>query len=144
MRLAVLTAALAAGACGSGTAPGNGASICTLIGCTDEFTATLHDTTGGLPSGKQVLTVTANGTTLTCSFTLPRPATGGITCPKGLTVSVVQAQTCVTSGTGQYQTLTCTPVAGKFNEVVAIVGSPTTLHVNQTVDGATYLDQTTT
>jgi hypothetical protein len=144
MRRALLTALLAAGAC-SGTTPGNGGSICTLIGCTDELTATLHDATGGLPSGKQVLTVMENGMTLTCSFTLPRPAQGGgITCPQGLTVTVVQAQTCVTSGDGTYQTQVCTPVAGKFNEVVAIVGSPTTLHVTQTVDGASYLDQTTT
>lgn len=47
-------------------------------------------------------------------------------------------------GTGQVQTQLCTPVAGKFDELVTLVGSPTTVHVTQTVGGATYLDETAT
>src|SRR5450432_902102 len=109
MRWAFATVVIALGGCGSSGPSGGGGSICTELGCTDQLMATLHDGSGGLPSGKQVLTVVANGTTLTCSFTLPRPANGAaVTCPKGLEVSIMQAQTCVTSGTGPYQTRLCT------------------------------------
>jgi hypothetical protein len=57
---------------------------------------------------------------------------------------VQQASSCVTSGSGQYQTQTCTPIAGKNDELVTVVGSPTTLHVVQTANGVTTLDETTT
>ncbi len=146
MRPGLVAAVIVLAACGgSDGTPGNGASICTTIACVDQLVATLHDASGGLPAGKQVLTVTANGATLTCSFTLPRPTqTTAITCPKGLQVLVQQSQSCVTSGTGQYQTQTCTPIAGKNDELVTVVGSPTTLQVVQTANGVTYLDETTT
>jgi len=141
MRMVPGLLAIALLGCGSNGAPGGGGSICTTIGCTDELTATLHDATGGLPAGKQVLTVTANGTTLTCSFTLPRAGGAGAeTCPKGLTVTIVQAQSCETTGAGA----TCTPIADQFQEKVTLVGSPTTVMVSQTVDGKSYLAETAT
>jgi hypothetical protein len=134
------------GGCGGGGAPGTGGSICTLIACVDQFAATLHDASGGLPNGKQVLTVVENGMTTTCSFTLPRTVGAGqistVTCPKGLQLQIMQAQMCQTSGTGQYQTTSCKPIAGKYTELLTITGSPTTIQVTQTVDGATWLDQT--
>jgi hypothetical protein len=130
--------------CGSGT-PGGGAHACGLVGCVDQFTATVQDANGSLPSGMQTLTVTADGATTTCSFTLPLATGGGaVTCPGGLQVLVRQGQTCVASGSGAYKTQSCTPDAGKLSEVVTLTGKPATLHFTQTVDGATALDQTLT
>jgi hypothetical protein len=148
MRGAMVAAVALLGACGSGT-PGGGSHACTLIGCEDQFTATVHDSNGGLPSGMHAITVTADGAILRCVFTvplatLPGGGTAGLNCPAGLQVQVIQRTTCVTSGTPNYQTQTCTPVAGKFNELIVVVGKPTSLHVTQTVDGATFLDQTVT
>jgi hypothetical protein len=139
MRFAWLAALLELGACGSGT-PGGGAHACTLIGCFDQFTATLHDANGGLPSGMQTLTVMADGATTTCSFTLPL-ASGMLPACPGLQVQVIQQMSCVTSGSGQYKMQSCTLVAGKFSEVVTLMGRPATVNLTQTSDGAKILDQ---
>ena len=70
--------------------------------------------------------------------------TTGINCPAGLRVQVTQKQSCVTSGSGQYQTVTCTPIPGKLDEVVVVPGKPVMVHAKQAVDGATFLDETVT
>jgi hypothetical protein len=147
MRWTLLLAAVWLGSCGSDTTPGGHA--CTLIGCVDQYTAQVSDASGGLPAGAYTLAVTADGAMTTCSFTLPLaklPSGGtmGIDCPSGLTVIITQGQTCTTMGTAQYQTQTCTPVAGELTETISIAGKPTTLHVTQTVNGATVLDQMVT
>jgi len=92
----------------------------------------------------QTLTVTADGATTTCSFTLPLAANQNPQCPSPLMVLVIQDRTCTTTGDGQYMTQTCTPVAGKFSEQVTLMGKPMTAHFTATVDGATYLDQMVT
>jgi hypothetical protein len=130
--------------CGAGSGPGGGGPACTLVGCSDQLTATLRDANGGLPSGMQTLSVTADGATTTCSFTLPLAANQSPQCPSPLMVVVIQDQTCKTSGTPQYMTQTCTPVAGKFSEQVSIMGKPTMARFTATVDGAPYLDETVT
>lgn len=144
MRIAGLVALLWVGACGLGPV-GSGARACGLVGCLDQFTATMQDANGALPAGAQTLTVTADGMTASCSFTLPLAmGSGQVTCPGGLQVLVRQAETCVSSSNSQTTTLTCTPVAGMFSEIVTITGKPTTIHLTQTVNGATALDQTLT
>jgi hypothetical protein len=143
MRLALWVGLVLTTSCGSGT-PFGGAHACGLVGCGDQFTATVQDANGSLPSGAQALTVMADGVTTTCSFTLPLATDGAADCPSGLQVLVLQAQTCVTSSNSQTKTQSCTPVAGKFAEIVTIAGKPATIHFTQTVNGATALDQTLT
>jgi hypothetical protein len=144
MRLAYWGALVVAlGGCGSGS--GSGPHACTLVGCADMLVVTLHDANGALPSGTQTITVTAGGATTTCTFTfLPATATGSgsPSCPVGLGVQISQATHCVSSGTPGYMTQTCTPVPGKFNEVVAIGSTPAMAHLTVAVDGTTYLDET--
>jgi hypothetical protein len=136
------------GACGAGL-PGGGAHACSDVGCEDQFTATVHDANGALPSGMHALTVTAGAAILRCVFTvplatLPGGGTAGLNCPAGLQVQVLPKTTCVTSTTPSSKMQACTPVAGKLDELIIIAGKPASLHVTQTIDGATYLDQTVT
>src|SRR5882672_2109682 len=126
-----LVAAASLAACSSG--PGAGSGACTEIGCQDQLTATIHDANGGLPAGMHVVEVTADGTTTSCSFTIPTTAI--IDCPTGLRVQVMQKQDCVSMGSGYYKTVTCTPIAGKFDEMVFVTGKPVTVAIKQTVDG---------
>jgi hypothetical protein len=146
MRIAYLSicasAALLA-SCGSGSGP-SGAHACTLVGCSDQLTATLRDANGSLPSGMQTLTVTADGATTMCSFTLPLAANQSPQCPSPLLVLVIQDRTCVTTGDGSYMMQTCTPVPGKFSEQIMLMSKPATVHFTATVDGTTYLDETVT
>jgi hypothetical protein len=109
------------------------------------FVVTLHDANGGLPAGMQTLTVTADGATTTCSFTLPLASgSGSPSCPTGPAVQITQAMSCVSTGTPGYMSQTCTPIAGKFSEVVTLSGMPAAVHVTVAVGGTTYLDDALT
>jgi hypothetical protein len=143
VRLAHCAALVLLVGCGKG-ALGGGARACTDIGCLDQFTATLARADGALPSGAQTLTVTASGATTTCSFTLPlaSPSGGSVDCPSGFQLFVLPAQSCTSTNDGGVATLSCTPIAGQFTEQLTILGTPTTVHVTQTSNGATLLDQT--
>jgi hypothetical protein len=124
--------------------------ICSLIGCQDQFHATIANTNGSFPSGTQVLDVTADGVTVSCTFQVP-PATaqpGGSTvapeCPSGLRVFIAQATTCTPTQTGSTTSLGCVPIAGHFFEDVTVSGKPAQLRVRLTVDGAVALDRSET
>jgi hypothetical protein len=143
--LAYLAALVCLGACGSGT-PSGAPKACTEIGCIDQFSATLATADGALPSGTQTLTVTADGTTVTCSFSLPLATGAGSvpSCPSALQLQIRQASTCMTTDDGTAKTRSCTPVAGQFSEVLTLVGTPAMVHVTQTSADATLVDQTVT
>jgi hypothetical protein len=143
MRLAHCAALMLLVGCGK-AAPGGGAHACTEIGCVDQFTATLARADGTLPSGAQKLTVTADGATTTCSFTLPpaSPSGGGVDCPSGFQLFVLPAQSCASTNNGTVATQTCTPLAGQFSEELTILGTPATVHVMQMSNGATVIDAT--
>jgi len=143
MRLAHCAALVLLVGCGKG-APGGGAHACTEIGCVDQFTATLARADGTLPAGAQTVTVTADGATATCSFTLPpaSPGGGSVDCPSGFQLFVLPAQSCTSTNDGSVETQTCTPVAGRFSEQLTILGTPATVHVMQMSNGTTLLDQT--
>jgi hypothetical protein len=135
--LAYLGASLALAACGSGSPGGH---ACTEIGCVDQFTATLQDASGGLPSGMQTVTVVADGVMTSCSFTLPLAAGSGTSCPSPLQIAVQPKMMCMSTGTPQYPAETCTPVPGKGSELVTLTGKPAMVHLTQTSGGTTYLD----
>jgi hypothetical protein len=148
MRGVLMAGVVWLGACGAGL-PGGGVHTCPEIGCQDQFTATVHDANGALPTGMHALTVTAGGAVLRCVFTVPLPTrpgggTAGLDCPAGLQVQVIPKITCVTTSTPSAKTQSCMPVAGELDELITVMGNPASLHVTQTVDGATYLDQTVT
>jgi len=144
MRLAPCAALVLLAGCGAGQ-PFGPPKACTLIGCEDQFTATLAQADGALPSGPQTLTVAVDGATATCSFTLPLASGAGfVDCPNGLQLLVRQAENCATTMNAQTATLTCTPVPGQFSEELTIVGKPATVHVTQTSNGATLVDAAVT
>jgi hypothetical protein len=128
-------------ACGSGSPGGH---ACTEIGCVDQLMATLQDASGGLPSGMQAVTVTADGVTTSCSFTLPLAANSAPSCPSPLQIAVQPMMKCTNTGTAQYPVQTCTPVPGTGTEQITLMGKPATVRLTQTSDGTTWLDQTVT
>jgi hypothetical protein len=122
---------------------------CGLVGCWDQFHATVASADGSIPSGTHVLDVTADGMTVSCTFQVPLAMqSGGGTvapqCPQGLGVFIGQASTCTETDTGSSKSQTCVPIAGHFFEDITVIGKPTQLHVRLTVDGATLLDRTET
>ena len=106
--------------------PPDGATACTLIGCMDQFTATVTVDATTVPAGKHTLTVTIDGAATSCSFNLPELA-GLINepCSVGFSLSVP----------GQ-------PTDGKFTETIGVFGTPSSIEVHQTLDGTVVLDQT--
>jgi hypothetical protein len=111
------------------------------------LTVSLAQADGTLPSGPQTLSATVNGTTTTCSFTLPLATSGGagpVACPGGLQLAIQATESCTSTNNGQGSTLRCTPIAGQFHELLTFMGAPGMVHVTQTSGGATLVDQTVT
>jgi len=110
---------------GLGSLP-DGATACTLIGCVDQFSATVTVDSTLVPAGRHTLTVTFDGAATSCTFNLPE-LTNPVNdpCAAGFTLSVP----------GQ-------PTNGKFTETIAVHGTPSSIKVQQTLDGTVVLDQT--
>jgi hypothetical protein len=138
-RLRTLTPTLLAAVinfgCTSQAAGPDGASqadtkLCTLIGCGDAFRATVASGAAGFPAGMHQIEVTADGATLSCTFTFPLPKlpTGGDVSPQcspGLMVSLV-------------------PVTGGTKETISVSGTPVQVRVRQLVNGGVVLDKSVT
>ena len=129
---------LAAGGC-------SGPKACTLIGCFDQFSASVRRADGSFPSGSHRVEVLADGASLTCTFTFPAAAASGggyvyAACPSGLTVSVSAAVTCTDVTTGTAVSHRCEPILGQFVESISLTGTPAQVHVWQYVDDAAILD----
>lgn len=114
--------------------------VCTLRGCTDQFSATLSRADGSFPSGAHQIDVTADGVTMSCTFSFMG---GGVvaTCPSGLDVTVGPATTCSEIRMGDTVSLRCDPIPGQFIERLTLRGTPRALRVLQSVAGVTLLDQ---
>ena len=104
----------------------DGAIACTLIGCVDQFSATVTVDTNMVPAGTHVLTVTFDGAATFCPFNLP-PSTDPVNdpCSAAFSLTVPDAST-----------------DGKFTEKIVLHGAPTSIEVRQTLDGTVVLDQT--
>src|SRR5436190_9805127 len=61
-----------AGSCGSGVQT----RACTLIGCADNFSATVQRADGSFPGGAHRVEVLAEGVSSTCTFTFSSDAVG--------------------------------------------------------------------
>ena len=86
---------------------------------------------------------------MSCTFTLPPPANAGTLgsifsgqCSNGLTVALRYAMTCAPAQTGTGTETVCEPIAGMFTEYISLTGTPASVHVQQSVRGATIFDQT--
>jgi hypothetical protein len=111
---------------GGTSTPLDGEIICTLIGCEDEFTATVTVDATMVPAGNHTLTVTIDGAATSCSFNLPElPNLLNDPCAAGFSLNVP----------GQ-------PTDGKFTEMITIHGTPSSINFHQTLDGTVVLDQT--
>jgi hypothetical protein len=67
-----------------------------------------------------------------------------VPCSGGLVVEVDPAMTCTTAQTAGLTTRTCQPIAGELTETILLPGTPSSVHVQQMVDGTTILDATLT
>jgi hypothetical protein len=123
---------------------------CTDVGCVDYFTVTVTVETDAVAAGMHTLAVTIRGTVFTCTFPIPFPAVGPsgvdlVPCSGRLLVEVDPAMTCTTTQTSNgVTTRTCTPIAGELTETILLPGTPSSVRVQQMVDGTTILDATLT
>lgn len=110
---------------GLGSLP-DGATGCTLIGCGDQFTATVTVDTTMVPAGTQTVTVTVDGAATSCTVAPPGDVGYGDPCSAGFGLTIGPAQ----------------PTDGKFTEKITVNGSPRSIEVQQTVGGTVIFDQT--
>ena len=120
---------------------------CTEVGCSDQFSATIETTSASLPPGAHRLDVTADGTTLSCTFSVPVepiPSEGlpSPDCPLGLTLFVGPAVTCTTVDNGTAKSQSCDPVPDRIKESLRITRSPTHLTVTQWAGDTMIFEQT--
>ena len=125
--------------------PGGGGKACTLIGCEDQFSATVTADATLVPSGTHTVNVVADGAAMTCTFPFPPdPSNQGIVaqCSSGLTLFVQPATVCTTVQTDASISQQCQPIDGKFIESIWVSGTPSVVQVQQLVGGTVILDQT--
>jgi hypothetical protein len=131
--------------CGSGAlgSPDGRQMACTLIGCEDEFTATVTVDSTMVPAGRHTFTMTIDGAASSCTFQLP--PSGNLVndpCSTGFGLSVGPAQTCTTTQTDAVSSQQCQPIDGVFVEKIIVNGSPNSMKVQQTVGGTVIFEQT--
>jgi len=134
-------------ACFVGALVGGGCSsrACTLIGCFDQFSASVRRADGTFPAGNHRVEVLADGVSLSCTFTFPSDPTGSAAyvyapCPSGLMVSVSPELACADVRSDSAVTRTCDPVPGRFMESISLSGTPGQVHAWQYLDDAAILD----
>ena len=133
---------------GPATPPSPPPQACTLIGCQDQLTVTVTPAGGVFPSGVHVVTASLPGpvaTTLTCEFSYdaaPGSTTAPVAkCTPGLRLFIFQKQNCTTVQRGDAVGRVCEPVAGQYQEQIAVDGTPSHVRLTQTVNGSTILDE---
>src|SRR5436190_5452594 len=98
---------------------------CTLIGCADQFVATVQRADGSFPSGMHRVDVLVDGTSTSCAFvfplgTVPGGGAAAPSCPTGLMVSVEQQQVCTQTSENGGVASTCQPIPGRFFETIQL------------------------
>ena len=122
---------------------------CTDIGCIDQFSAVIEAPSVSLPAGAHRLDVSADGTTLSCTFALPvEPLpSGGLpapACAPGLMLVVGPAVTCTTFEDSASKGRRCDPVPDRVQERLTVAGTPTNVTVTQWAGDTTIFQQTAT
>lgn len=119
---------------------------CATSGCIDQFSATVSVNGNTLATGTHTITVTTDGKTDVCTFTFPLQTLpgGGFASPQctgNVQMIVVPAKICTETQTATTRTLTCDPVADRFQEIITVSGVPKAVHAQQSVGGNVILDQ---
>lgn len=122
---------------------------CSAVGCLDQFRAIVSVATSVLPEGMHEVRVTADGTTGVCMFAFTREAissNGNVAaeCVGGLMVNVRPATVCTPFETSGAKGVKCDPVPGQAEEIIEVAGTPSSIHVVQSVDGVVILEQRVT
>jgi len=119
---------LAALGCGALSCDGSGigSMACTLIGCEDQFMATLTVDATMVPAGMHTVQVTADGVVASCAFQFPPDVGLGVPCSSAFGLTIVPDQT----------------IAGRFTERITFSGTPSLVEVQQLVGGTVIFDQT--
>ncbi|HXJ20493.1 MAG TPA: hypothetical protein VMT03_09685 [Polyangia bacterium] len=152
MTLALLLGAVMCVAPGCGSSrlsspPDGGQVVCTAVGCQDQFSAILTVDATMVPAGTYTIDVTADGAETSCTFRFPPPDPSSGTsvdtaCSSGLALVVSSAQACTTVQSQTVSSEQCQPIEGKFTETLTVNGTPSSIHVRQTVADTVVLDET--
>ena len=147
--LVMLVVALSLVGAGCDGSPFSRSKACTLIGCHDQFSATVVASSAALPPGQHTVTVTTEAGALSCSFGLPLEMTAGggtvsPSCPLGLRVDVAPDTVCTETVTDAARILRCDPIPGMLKEIITLSSTPSSVRVQQSVAGTTILDRSVT
>ena len=116
---------------GAAAAGGCGGKVCTLIGCGDGLTASVHSADGSFPSGMHRIELMADGNTWTCTFVYPAALQMQPLC-SGFRVEFL------TRDGLHRDPVRCDP--GQYVETITVGGTPGQVHVWQYVDDVPILD----
>ncbi|HXU06211.1 MAG TPA: hypothetical protein VN903_34890 [Polyangia bacterium] len=120
-----------------------GGKGCTLVGCSDQFSATIRSADGSFPSGAHRIELLVDSTSLTCSFTATADGQAQPSCGSGMRVTVWPETTCTDTTTNGSVSHQCDPIPGKFYETITLEGTPGQVHAWQYVDDVAILDAAT-
>lgn len=141
----VAAAGLSLGNCSGGKSSVGDSKICTLTGCWDEFAATVSLSSQTVPAGTHLINVTADGVLSSCSFVFPPGSTvgdgGAEQCSGGLMVAVQSAANCASTESDGALVERCDAAAGEFTELILVLGTPASVHIQQSVGGVVILDK---
>jgi hypothetical protein len=107
------------------------------VPCANEVHITVTAAATAIPAGLQRIDITADGTELSCAFTLPSIRAGEVMgtlaaqCQPGLTADIGPVTTCTTTQAAGTVSQTCAPVAGRIRESIRIAGMPLVVKVSQ-------------
>lgn len=120
---------------------------CTEIGCMDQVALTLRPSDGPWADGRYALTLALDdGSPETCAFELPAdlPELGSvreIRCSGAATFFLQQEATCTETSSDGARHQTCTPVQGRYTLQSSVPGTPRTVSVELTRDGAALIEE---
>jgi hypothetical protein len=118
---------------------------CTEIGCADQASITLRTQSGAWEAGEYALRIAFDGGEHACSFTIPDALPSGgnvgeIDCTPGANVYFYQETTCTEHSDGYSSSQSCTPVPDQYYLQASIYGTPATVQVVLSREGATLVD----
>lgn len=143
----LLTALLGSTACAEPAAPLAEPHACTLMACFAHASVTAHLGAADAAPGAHTFTLTADGSTQTCTLDVVDPArtafgtcTGGASVRLGPTTRVVEDHTSMPG----MVSATFVPVPGRFEWEVTIDGTPARVAIRHVLAGRTIVEREAT
>jgi hypothetical protein len=122
---------------------------CTAIGCSNETTITLQSPNDAWAAGTYTLALTKDGTPAQCTMQVPDPppangAEGSCGLGATTTMALTTVDSCppVVCKNGACESMSCTPIPGRFQMTLVLKGMPAQVGLGLSVDGNAVISET--